>query len=98
MAHPPYYPTVLHRRARDLSKATGKAMYTLSGGNINFATLLKREKRRKVYSIYRLRSFAVFNLTASGGEKVASWFESARKAQDELISSYSEKELEIISD
>jgi DNA-binding MarR family transcriptional regulator len=34
----------------------------------------------------------------SGTEKVASWFESARKAQDELISSYSEKELEIISD
>ncbi len=34
----------------------------------------------------------------SGAEKVASWFESARKAQDELISSYSEKELEIISD
>jgi DNA-binding MarR family transcriptional regulator len=31
-------------------------------------------------------------------EKAASWFESARKAQDELISSYSEKELEIISD
>jgi DNA-binding MarR family transcriptional regulator len=36
--------------------------------------------------------------TKSGAEKVASWFESARKAQDELISSYSEKELEIISD
>jgi len=34
----------------------------------------------------------------SGAGKVASWFESARKAQDELISSYSEKELEIISD
>jgi DNA-binding MarR family transcriptional regulator len=34
----------------------------------------------------------------SGSEKVASWFESARKAQDELISSYSETELEIISD
>jgi DNA-binding MarR family transcriptional regulator len=31
-------------------------------------------------------------------ERAASWFESARKAQDELISSYSEKELEIISD
>ena len=31
-------------------------------------------------------------------EKAASWFESARKAQDELISSYSEGELEIISD
>ena len=34
----------------------------------------------------------------SGAEKVASWFESARKAQDELLSSYSEEELEIISD
>ncbi len=34
----------------------------------------------------------------SASEKVSSWFESARRAQDELISSYSEKELEIISD
>lgn len=34
----------------------------------------------------------------SGAEKVASWFESARKAQEELISSYSKRELEIISD
>lgn len=34
----------------------------------------------------------------SGAEKAASWFESARKAQDELISSYSEEELEIIAD
>ncbi len=34
----------------------------------------------------------------SGTEKVASWFESARKAQDELISSYSESELEIVAD
>jgi DNA-binding MarR family transcriptional regulator len=34
----------------------------------------------------------------SGAEKAASWFESARKAQDELVSSYSEEELEIISD
>lgn len=31
-------------------------------------------------------------------EKMASWFESARKAVDEMISSYSESELEIISD
>ena len=30
--------------------------------------------------------------------KAASWFESARKAQDELISSYSESELEIVAD
>ena len=34
----------------------------------------------------------------SGAEKAAAWFESARKAQDELISSYSESELEIIAD
>jgi len=34
----------------------------------------------------------------SGAEKVASGFESARRAQDELVSSYSESELEIISD
>jgi len=33
----------------------------------------------------------------SSAEKAASWFESARKAQDELISSYSERELEIIA-
>jgi DNA-binding MarR family transcriptional regulator len=34
----------------------------------------------------------------SAAEKAASWFESARKAQEELISSYSESELEIIAD
>ena len=34
----------------------------------------------------------------SSAEKAASWFESARKAQDELVSSYSESELEIIAD
>ena len=34
----------------------------------------------------------------SSAEKAALWFESARNAQDELISSYSESELEIISD
>jgi DNA-binding MarR family transcriptional regulator len=34
----------------------------------------------------------------SAAEKVASGFESARKAQAELISSYSEEELKIISD
>ena len=31
-------------------------------------------------------------------KKAAAWFESARKAQDELIASYSESELEIIAD
>jgi DNA-binding MarR family transcriptional regulator len=34
----------------------------------------------------------------SSADKVASWFTSARKAQDELISSFSESELEIIAD
>lgn len=34
----------------------------------------------------------------SASEKAASWFESARNAQDELISSYAEGELEIIAD
>jgi DNA-binding MarR family transcriptional regulator len=36
--------------------------------------------------------------TNSATEKAASWFESARNSQAELISSYSESELEIISD
>ena len=34
----------------------------------------------------------------SSAEKAASWFASARNAQDKLISSYSAEELEIISD
>jgi len=34
----------------------------------------------------------------SAAEKVASWFESARIAQNKLISSYSESELEVICD
>ena len=36
--------------------------------------------------------------TESSTEKVASWFASAREAQDKLISTYSETELEIIAD
>ncbi|KXK16085.1 MAG: transcriptional regulator, MarR family [Chloroflexi bacterium OLB14] len=36
--------------------------------------------------------------TKDSSAKAASWFESARKAQDDLISSYSAEELEIISD
>ena len=34
----------------------------------------------------------------SGAERAASWFESARQAQDALVSSYSQEELEIIAD
>ncbi len=33
----------------------------------------------------------------SSAEKIASWFDSARKAQDELMSTFSENELEIIA-
>jgi DNA-binding MarR family transcriptional regulator len=35
---------------------------------------------------------------AESAEKAASWFTSARNAQDELVSSYTESELEIIAD
>jgi DNA-binding MarR family transcriptional regulator len=34
----------------------------------------------------------------SSAEKAASWFESARKSQAELIAKFSEKELEVIAD
>ena len=34
----------------------------------------------------------------AGAERVASWFESARTALDQLISSYADEELEIVSD
>jgi len=34
----------------------------------------------------------------SSSAKMSSWFESARKAQDELMSTYSESDLEIIAD
>ena len=34
----------------------------------------------------------------SSAQKVAAWFESARQAQDELVSSYTEAELAIIAD
>lgn len=36
--------------------------------------------------------------TKSSAEKVASWYESARKAQAELIAQFSERELEVIAD
>lgn len=44
------------------------------------------------------RRGTLINPTKLSTEKVAAWFESARKAQDELISTYSESELEIITD
>lgn len=44
------------------------------------------------------RRGTLISAAKSSAEKAASWFESARNAQDKLISSYSEEELEIISD
>ena len=37
-------------------------------------------------------------LAKSGTDKVAPWFDSVRKAQDDLVSSYSEKDLQVITD
>jgi DNA-binding MarR family transcriptional regulator len=44
------------------------------------------------------RRGTLINPAESAARQVASWFESARAAQDELISSYSERELEIVCD
>lgn len=35
--------------------------------------------------------------TKSSAEQIASWFESARKAQSELVAEFSENELEVIA-
>jgi DNA-binding MarR family transcriptional regulator len=37
-------------------------------------------------------------LLESGSERVGPWFSSVRQAQNELVSSYSEEELRVISD
>jgi len=37
-------------------------------------------------------------LVNSGAERVGPWFSSVRQAQSELVSSYSEEELQVISD
>ena len=37
-------------------------------------------------------------LLRSGAEKVGPWFASAREAQNELVSSYTEKELDVLAD
>jgi len=44
------------------------------------------------------RRGTLITLTKASAEKMASWFDSARRAQLELISSYSEDELEINAD
>ena len=44
------------------------------------------------------RRGALITPAKSSAEKAASWFTSARTAQDELISSYSESDLEIVAD
>jgi DNA-binding MarR family transcriptional regulator len=44
------------------------------------------------------RRGTLITAVASAAEKMASWFASAREAQDELVSRYTEEELEIIAD
>ena len=44
------------------------------------------------------RRGTLIHLLKSGAEKVAPWFASARQAQNALVSSYSENELQIIAD
>lgn len=44
------------------------------------------------------RRGTLIRIVESGAKKVAPWFASGRKAQDQLVSSYSEKELQLILD
>ena len=86
--------------SKRISTPTGLAKYTgLSSG----ATTAMLDRLEKAGLIERRpnpddRRGTLIVPAKSSAEKAASWFESARKAQDELISSYSEKELEIIAD
>jgi len=67
------------------------------------ATTAMLDRLEKVGLIERLpnpedRRGTLIVAAKTAAEKAASWFESARQAQDELVSSYSEQELEIIAD
>jgi DNA-binding MarR family transcriptional regulator len=44
------------------------------------------------------RRGTIITLAKAGTERVAPWFKSAREAQNALISSYSEEELDVLSD
>ncbi|MCC7119569.1 MAG: MarR family transcriptional regulator [Anaerolineales bacterium] len=78
----------------ELAKHTGltSGATTAMLDRLEKAGLIKRQPNPK-----DRRGFLIAPAEKSA-EKAASWFESARKAQDELISSYTAAELEIISD
>jgi DNA-binding MarR family transcriptional regulator len=67
------------------------------------ATTAMLDRLERVGLIERRRNPAdrrgtLITAAASASERAASWFASARKAQADLISSYSETELEVICD
>ena len=85
--------------SKRISTPTGLAKYTgLSSG----ATTAMLDRLEKGGFIERRpnpddRRGTLIFLAKSGAEKVAPWFAPVGKAQDALISNYSEKELELIS-
>ncbi len=86
--------------SKRISNPTELAKYTgLSSG----ATTAMLDRLEKGGFIERRRNpddrrGTLIVLAKSGAEKVAPWFAPVGKAQNELISNYSEKELQLISD
>ena len=78
----------------DLSRSTGltSGATTAMLDRLEKAGLIERRPNPKD------RRGTLIAPAKSSAERAASWFESARIAQDKLISSYSESELEIIAD
>lgn len=65
---------------------------------VSFPSVVRRQMRPTRVAALPDVSSSLVTPTEAAAEKVASWFESARKAQDKLISSYSEDELVLICD
>lgn len=78
----------------ELSRQTGltSGATTAMLDRLEKAGLIERQPNPKD------RRGTLISPSESSAERAASWFESARQAQEELISSYSESELEIIAD
>ena len=86
--------------SKRISTPTELAKYTGLSSGATTAMLDRLEKggfiERRRNPDDRRGTLIVF--TKSGAEKVAPWFAPVGKAQDTLISNYSEKELQLISD
>ena len=76
----------------ELAKQTGLS----SGATTAMLDRLEKSGMIKRQPNPKDRRGVIIVLSKSGADKVAPWFASARKAQAELISSYSEKELVLI--